>query len=142
MIDICKSGLLTRDFVVQGVFKVSEASGWDVSEVAATEVRILLLYCTQAESGLILGSAAAAGLTSPEYLWMVTQSVVGDPNDRSSSRKSLPVGMIGEKSQVDQIDTVLLLICQLNNICTYLVRPALDENFPVHFRPRRLNHRM
>ena len=110
MIDICKSGVLTRDFVVQGVFKVSEASGWDVSEVAATEVRILLLYCTQAESGLILGSAAAAGLTSPEYLWMVTQSVVGDPNDRSSSRKSLPVGMIGEKSQVDQIDTVLLYI--------------------------------
>ena len=103
MIDICKSGVLTRDFVVQGVFKVSEASGWDVSEVAATEVRILLLYCTQAESGLILGSAAAAGLTSPEYLWMVTQSVVGDPNDRSSSRKSLPVGMIGK---------LFVLLCQ------------------------------
>ena len=134
MIDICKSGVLTRDFVVQGVFKVSEASGWDVSEVAATEVRILLLYCTQAESGLILGSAAAAGLTSPEYLWMVTQSVVGDPNDRSSSRKSLPVGMIGEKSQVDQIDTtVLIIIWQLNNICTYLVRPALGREFPCSF---------
>ena len=86
-----------REFVVQGVFKVSESSDWDVSDVASTEVRILLLYCTQAEAGLILGSAADAGLTTSEYLWMVTQSVVGNPNDRSSSRKSLPVGMIGER---------------------------------------------
>ena len=93
----------SRDFVVQGVFKVSESSDWDVSDVASTEVRILLLYCTQAESGLILGSAAAAGLTSSEYLWMVTQSVVGDPNDRSSSRKSLPVGMIGEREGVAEL---------------------------------------
>ena len=78
---------------------MSESSDWDVSDVASTEVRILLLYCTQAESGLILASAAAAGLTSSEYLWMVTQSVVGDPNDRSSSRKALPVGMIGEREE-------------------------------------------
>ena len=85
---------------MQGVFKVTESSGWDVSDVASTEVRILLLYCTQAESGLILESAAAAGLTSPEYLWMVTQSVVGDPTDRSSSRKSLPVGMLGERVEL------------------------------------------
>ena len=82
---------------MQGVFKVSEASGWDMSEVAATEVRILLLYSTQAESASILESAAAVGLTSSEYLWMVTQSVVGNADHKSSSRKSLPVGMIGER---------------------------------------------
>jgi hypothetical protein len=36
------------------------------------------------------------GLTSHKYLWLVTQSVIGDPEDRSTMRRSLPIGMIGD----------------------------------------------
>jgi len=35
-------------------------------------------------------------LTSHKYLWLVTQSVIGDPEDRSTMRMSLPIGMLGE----------------------------------------------
>jgi hypothetical protein len=34
-------------------------------------------------------------LTSHKYLWLVTQSVIGDPEDRSTMRMSLPIGMLG-----------------------------------------------
>ncbi len=77
------------------MFKSSESNDWDVSAVAASEVRIMLLYCTQVEATVIMERAAAAGLTSEKYLWLATQSVVGDPRDRSSSRRELPTGMLG-----------------------------------------------
>ena len=49
----------------------------------------------QREAKLILENAAKAGLTTHNYLWIVTQSVVGDPNERINLRDSLPVGMLG-----------------------------------------------
>ena len=94
---ILNVGLHTRTkFVVQDVFKVSETNGWDVSELAESEVRIILLYCTQAEASKIMEKATTRGLTSHKYLWLVTQSVVGDPEDVLSTRNSLPTGMIGK----------------------------------------------
>ena len=46
---------------------------------------------------LFLDAAAKSGLTSHKYLWLVTQSVVGDPVDVPASiRRSLPLGMIGK----------------------------------------------
>ena len=53
-----------------------------VGEILASEARILLLYSTQDEAGTILGNAARAGLNSSQYLWLVTQSVVGDPSQK------------------------------------------------------------
>lgn len=53
-----------------------------VGEIMASEARILLLYSTQDEAGTILGNAARAGLNSSQYLWLVTQSVVGDPSQK------------------------------------------------------------
>ena len=81
---------------VQAVFKVSESNGWDISHLAASEVRIIILYCTQSEASLILEAANKSGLTSPKYLWLVTQSVIGDPGDRSINRRALPLGMLGK----------------------------------------------
>ena len=81
---------------MQNVFKVTEANGWDVSDLASSEVRIIILYCTQSEASLILESAAKVGLTSHKYLWLVTQSVIGDPGDKSINRRALPVGMMGK----------------------------------------------
>ena len=44
-----------------------------------------------------LDAAAKSGLTSHKYLWLVTQSVGGDPVDVPASiRRSLPLGMIGK----------------------------------------------
>ena len=67
-----------------------------MSELAESEVRIILLYCTQSEGSHIMKEAAKRGLTSRKYLWLVTQSVVGDPDDVLSTRNDLPTGMIGE----------------------------------------------
>ena len=81
---------------MQAVFKVTETTGWDVKHLAASEVRIIILYCTQREASSILEAAEKSGLTSNKYLWLVTQSVIGDPGDRSINRRYLPVGMLGE----------------------------------------------
>ena len=82
-------------FAVQDVFKATEETGWDLSAVAASEVRILLLYATQAEAAFVMRRARRIGLAGPNYMWLVTQSVIGNPHDRSSSRRSLPAGMMG-----------------------------------------------
>ena len=78
------------------MFKVSESNDWNVSDLAASEVRIIVLHCTQGEASLILGAAEEYGLTSNKYLWLVTQSVIGDPTDRSINRRALPLGMLGK----------------------------------------------
>ena len=56
----------------------------------------MVLHCTQGEASLIVGAAEKAGLTSHKYLWLVTQSVIGDPTDRSINRRALPLGMLGK----------------------------------------------
>ena len=50
---------------------------------------------------MIMNSAQQIGLTSSNYLWLVTQSVVGNTNDRTSKRRSLPPGMLGVHFEVD-----------------------------------------
>ena len=67
-----------------------------MKQLAESEVRIIILYCTQNEASEILKSAQKSNLTSNKYLWLVTQSVIGDPFDRSVNRRALPVGMLGE----------------------------------------------
>ena len=75
---------------------MSESSGWDLTELAHSEVRIILLYCTQLEASKIMVQAGKHGLTNINYLWLVTQSVVGDPDEIRSTRNNLPTGMIGK----------------------------------------------
>lgn len=81
---------------MQSVFKASDSTNWNLSELAASEVRIILLYCTQTEAAKIMIRAEQIGLTSNKYLWLVTQSVVGNPEDNLNIRESLPTGMIGK----------------------------------------------
>lgn len=78
------------------MFKVTEANGWSFKEIAQSEARIFLLYCTQAEASILMEQADKYGLLSSKYLWLVTQSVVGNPSDRSFNRRVLPVGMLGK----------------------------------------------
>eukprot|EP00094_Tigriopus_californicus_P005832 TCALIF_05620-PA protein Name:"Similar to Grin2b Glutamate receptor ionotropic, NMDA 2B (Mus musculus)" AED:0.15 eAED:0.15 QI:141/0.85/0.73/1/1/1/15/0/1075 len=88
-------------YVVQDMFKVTESNGWSFKEIAQSEARIFLLYCTQAEASILMEQADKYGLVSSKYLWLVTQSVVGNPSDRSFNRRVLPVGMLGVHFEVD-----------------------------------------
>ena len=64
-------------FIIQDVFKLTESKGYSVSEIVNSEVRIILLYCTQDEAKLILVNGAKAGLYTSNYFWIV--SVMRDP---------------------------------------------------------------
>lgn len=37
----------TRRFIIQDVFKLTEDKNYNVEEIASSEIRIILLYCTQ-----------------------------------------------------------------------------------------------
>ena len=83
-------------FIIQEEFLVSEATGYDVSDIPKSEVRIILLYCTKAEAKVILSNGAKVGLNSSAYLWLVTQSVVGNIGDRMAGMAdSFHIGMLG-----------------------------------------------
>ena len=84
-------------FIVKDVFKLREEKKFDVSDLQNSEVRIMLLYCTQSEAKVIMENSERAGLTTNNYMWIVTQSVVGDPGEKVNLRNSFPVGMLGEE---------------------------------------------
>ena len=65
---------------------MSESKNYYVSEIVSSEVRIILLYCTQGEAKLILANGAKAGLNTSNYLWIVTHSVVGDLSKKMMGR--------------------------------------------------------
>ena len=89
------------------MFKLTEAKAYSVSEIVSSEVRIILLYSTQEEAKLILANAAKAGLNTSNYLWIVTQSVVGDPSDKMMGLgESFPIGMLGIHF-TPNLDTIL-----------------------------------
>ena len=54
-----------------------------------------MLYFTQIEAKLILANGAKAGLNTSNYLWIVTQSVVGDPSEKMMGLDSFQIGMLG-----------------------------------------------
>ena len=77
------------------MFKLTEAKKYDVSGIVSSEVRIILLYCTQIEAKLILANGAKAGLNTSNYLWIVPQSVVGDLSEKNVGLENFQIGMLG-----------------------------------------------
>uniref|UniRef100_A0A0P4WC48 Receptor ligand binding region domain-containing protein n=1 Tax=Scylla olivacea TaxID=85551 RepID=A0A0P4WC48_SCYOL len=65
----------------------------DLAVVVDSEARIMLLYSTNEEAKHIMRSAEKLSLTGKNYVWIVTQSVVG-PSEFAPS--DFPVGMLGE----------------------------------------------
>ncbi|CAL4171479.1 unnamed protein product [Meganyctiphanes norvegica] len=64
----------------------------DLHKISSSEARILL-YCTKDEAMSIMKKADEMQLTGKNFVWIVTQSVIGaDPNNVP---KDLPVGMLG-----------------------------------------------
>ena len=60
-----------------------------------SETRIVLLYSTNIEGSNIMKWASEAGLTGRSYVWIATQSVIGESTEGSPE---LPAGMLGEWS--------------------------------------------
>lgn len=63
----------------------------DLNELVTSEARIMLLYATREEAADILSSAGDLHLTGENFVWIVTQSVLG-PMQQSNK---FPVGMLG-----------------------------------------------
>ena len=64
----------------------------DLMDLANSEARVMLLYCTKDEAVDILRAATDLKLTGENYMWIVTQSVLGNLQPASL----LPIGMLGE----------------------------------------------
>ncbi|CAG7721268.1 unnamed protein product [Allacma fusca] len=75
----------------------------DLQFLVGSEARILLLYCTREEAKTIFGYATKLGLTGANYVWVATQSVIGDSldaptfstNPNAPPESAFPVGMLG-----------------------------------------------
>ena len=65
----------------------------DLMRVKNSEARILLLYSTKAEGEKIMLAADSLGLTGKNYVWIVTQSIIGE---NLEGHMTFPVGMLGE----------------------------------------------
>ncbi|XP_023245699.1 glutamate receptor ionotropic, NMDA 2B-like [Copidosoma floridanum] len=63
----------------------------DLVELIDSESRVMLLYSTSEEANVIFRQAKELEITGENYVWVVTQSVIGD---RQPSHH-FPVGMIG-----------------------------------------------
>nr|XP_053630447.1 glutamate receptor ionotropic, NMDA 2B-like [Cherax quadricarinatus] len=82
----------TIKFTIIDTVLINEAEE-DLAVVADSEARIMLLYSTKEEARYIMRSAEGLGLTGKNYVWIVTQSVVG-PTDTGPNE--FPVGMLGK----------------------------------------------
>lgn len=83
-------------FIILGTFLFLGNGDVDLAGLANTEIRILLLYCSREEAREIFRTAAKLGLTGANYVWVVTQSVIGDSLDAPIE---FPVGMLGKLSR-------------------------------------------
>ena len=61
-----------------------------------SETRIILLYSTKIEGGNIMKWAKEAGLTGRSYVWIGTQSVIGESTEALAD---LPAGMLGKQNR-------------------------------------------
>ncbi len=67
----------------------------DLRELSLSETRIILLYSTRHEGSAIMRWAREEGLTGNSFVWIVTQSVIGESKE---ALPDFPTGMLGEES--------------------------------------------
>lgn len=78
-------------FTIQTEVKVTQEE--DLNELKLSETRIILLYSTRQEGSQIMKWAAKLGLTGNSYVWIATQSVIGESKE---SLPEFPPGMLGK----------------------------------------------
>lgn len=64
----------------------------ELEELADSEARIMLLFATREEAVEIMAAANDLGLTSKDYVWIASQSVVGTKLDTPVGQ--FPPGML------------------------------------------------
>lgn len=84
-------------FRIQMEVKISSRE--DLSELELSETRILLLYSTRQEGSNIMRWAKKAGLTGQSYVWIATQSVIGENKD---ALEDFPAGMLGMQTNLKE----------------------------------------
>ncbi|XP_023326378.1 glutamate receptor ionotropic, NMDA 2B isoform X2 [Eurytemora carolleeae] len=99
-------------FFVQAEVKVNSQE--DMNTLTNAETRIILLYSTKEEARHIMSWADQAGLTGTNYVWIVTQSVIGESEGGSAEALTqFPIGMLGVsfptsfQALIDQIPVAL-----------------------------------
>ena len=69
----------------------------DLTDDKILSPRIILLYATREEAARLLEWARERDLTGHDYVWIVTQSVIGESRGGVAPTKpQFPVGMLGE----------------------------------------------
>ena len=68
----------------------------DLRELQLSETRIILLYSTRQEGNDIMRWAGESGLTGNSFVWIATQSVIGEIKE---ALPELPAGMLGKCSE-------------------------------------------
>ena len=65
----------------------------ELKPLSLSEARVILLYCTKREAQEILAAASHYNMTSKNYMWIVTQSVLG--RGAGYAPGEFPSGMLG-----------------------------------------------
>ncbi|GAB6027873.1 hypothetical protein CHUAL_002088 [Chamberlinius hualienensis] len=75
-----------------------------LSELKKTETRVILLYSNVDEAAIIMESAAELELTKKDFVWIVTQSIIGniEPDKAQIVPSSFPPGMLGVHFDISQ----------------------------------------
>ncbi|XP_045105631.1 glutamate receptor ionotropic, NMDA 2B-like isoform X2 [Portunus trituberculatus] len=98
-----------------------------------SEARIVLLYSTKEEAIGIMDHAKKLGLVDKDYMWIVTQSVVGD-----KVTKELPVGMLGVHFDTS-MDSLASSIPTAVEVFAYAIEEFVNQT---RFRNGDLNPRL
>ena len=64
--------------------------------LANSEARVFLLYSNKQEAAYIMKAANELGLTGKNYIWIVTQSVIGPSFDTTPPPTDFPTGLLGK----------------------------------------------
>lgn len=67
----------------------------EMEQLADSEARVFLLYCNKEEASYIMRAANQLGLTGRNYIWVVTQSVIGQAFDNAAPA-DFPTGLLGK----------------------------------------------
>jgi ionotropic glutamate receptor NMDA 2B len=68
----------------------------ELQDLSVSEARVILLYSTKEEAQEIMAAAESLKMTGKNYMWIVTQSVLGGGADYAPGE--FPPGMLGMNS--------------------------------------------
>lgn len=84
-------------FTILDIVTIAKSHRYEIVDelkpLSLSEARVILLYSTKREAQEILAAAADLGMTNKNYMWIVTQSVLG--RGVGASPGEFPPGMLG-----------------------------------------------